>query len=198
MSDTEKTVETTDTDTSPETDGNTGGLQLTQEELDQMMGERARRAERSAKKSLLEALGFDDEDEAAEAVKAYRKKREAEMSELEKAQAKLEKLKAEKQELEGQMRENRIRRAVEAKAVELNFHNPARAYDLMDRSELDVTDDGVVGVDESLKALVKAEPYLVKEKRAPDIDAQKKGKKTDAEPQDGELQRIYRRFGVNL
>jgi hypothetical protein len=198
MPEKEKEVETTDTDTSPETDGNEGGLSLTQEELDQMMGERARRAERAAKASMLKELGLESVDDLKETVTAYREKQQAEMSELEKAQAKLDELKAEKADLEAQMRESRIKRAVEAKAQELNFHNPARAYDLMDRSDVDLVEGDVVGVEESLKALVKAEPYLVKQKKAPDIDAQKKGKKIDTDPDEERKQSIYRRHGVRV
>ena len=196
MSDDTKQDETT-TQTAAETAGDESQENLlTQDEVNRIVSERARRAAQSERASLLEELGLDSVDDLKKTVTAYREKQQAEMSELEKAQAKLDALKAEKKDLEAQMRESRIRRAVEAKAAELNFHNPAQAYDLMDRSEVELADGELVGVDESLKALVKAEPYLVKSKQAPDIDATKKGKKTDAEPGDEEKQSIYRRFGV--
>jgi len=196
MSEEEKTVETTDTDTSPETDGNTGGVQLTQDALDQMMGERARRAERAKEKAILEELGLESMADAKKALKALREKQQAEMSELEKAQAALDKLKAEKAELQAAMRENQIQRAVEIQAAEMSFHNPARAYDLMDRSEVDLVDGEVTGVDAALKALVKAEPYLVKSKEAPNIDATKTGKRTQSDDDEAKLKRNLLRWGI--
>jgi outer membrane murein-binding lipoprotein Lpp len=198
MDDEQKQEETT-----TQTPAETGGSEsqddtLTQDEVNRIVSERVNRAKRSERASLLEELGLDSVDALKETVTAYREKKEAEMSELEKAQAKLDKLKAEKADLEAQMRESRIKRAVEAKAQELNFHNPARAYDLMDRSDVDLIEGDVVGVEESLKALVEAEPYLVKQKKAPDIDAQRKGKKTDTEPDEERKQSIYRRHGVRV
>ena len=193
-----KTEETT-TQTPAETGGNESQEQettFTQSELDKIVGERARRAEKAAQKALLEGLGLDSVDDLKKTVNAYRKKQEAEMSELDKANAKLDKLQAEKLELEQAMQDLVLRHAVEAKAQALNFHNPGRAFDLIDLSGVTVEDGQVDGIEDALKALIEAEPYLVKSKEAPDIGATKTGKRTKETDTKAKDERLGIRFGI--
>jgi hypothetical protein len=66
-----------------------GERTFTQADIDRIVGERAKRAEEAAVKRLLEQLGFDTPDAAKAAVTEAKKRADAEMSELEKLQAKL-------------------------------------------------------------------------------------------------------------
>lgn len=98
-----------------------------------------------------------------ELEEAETKRREAEMSEVEKAQKQAQEMKAEAERLQGELRNTQIRHAVEVAAVGMQFHAPADALSLADLSQVQIGDDGTVtGVEDALKALVKARPYLVK------------------------------------
>jgi hypothetical protein len=95
---------------------------------------------------------------------AEAKRKTDEMSELDKTKA--EKVAAEDKALKAQqeLQTERVKSAVLAVAVKMSFIDPQDAYTLIDIATLETSDDGkLTGVDEALKALVKAKPYLVGE-----------------------------------
>jgi len=108
-------------------------------------------------------------------------RKEAEMTEIQKAQAKTQELETKLAEYESEMQELRLRHAVERAAGAMKFINPDEAYKLADLSAIEFDEEGKLdaeAIDTALKALAKRSPYLLeqgetqpKEKKAPDIGA---------------------------
>lgn len=73
---------------------------FTQNELNKHAGERALRAKEAERKRILEELGIEDVDSAKALLDESRKRKEAEMSELEKADAKIAEANRKAQEAE--------------------------------------------------------------------------------------------------
>ena len=120
--------------------------------------------------------------ERRKALEAYetaeKQRKEAEMSEVEKAQKQAAEIKAAYEALQTQLQTEKRRGAVTLAATAANFHNPADAFAFLADDAVTITDDGKVeGVDEAIKELAKARPYLVKAPAAgtQDIDANKRG-----------------------
>lgn len=67
----------------------TGEKTFTQEQLEEVLKERIKRAEDTAAKRILEALGVSDVDTAKNALKAHSEAEEAKKSEVEKLQSKI-------------------------------------------------------------------------------------------------------------
>lgn len=84
---------------------NEGEPSFTQAELDRIVGERAKRAKDVAVKEILEKLGASDVDSLTTLVEEARKRKEAEMSEAEKAQALVEKERARAKQLEDELKQ---------------------------------------------------------------------------------------------
>ena len=100
----------------------------------------------------------------AELQAADEVRKKAEMTDLQKAQ--LDKKTADEKaaKLQVDLQTERIKNAVLAVASKANFVDPQDAYAMLDRSELEIGDDGTVsGVENAIKALAKAKPYLVGE-----------------------------------
>ncbi len=119
--------------------------------------------------------------DALEADEAKRK--EAELSEVEKADQRAKAAEAKAQNLEQRWRDGMLRSAVTLAATQAQFYDPEDAYRLADLTSLTANDDGTVtGVEEALKALVKAKPHLVKAATTtappPDVNAQNRGRTT--------------------
>lgn len=116
-------------------------------------------SERGVNKESKGALKRLQELEAAEA-----KRKEAELSELEKVTKTAQKAEAEKAALLSQLTEERVRNAVLAAAAKATFADPQDAYAMIDRDSLVIDDNGkITGVEEAIKALAKAKPYLLAE-----------------------------------
>lgn len=97
MSD-EQSTPNEQTDTAP--DSNAGNAAtFTQEQVNAIVGERARRASESAVSELLKSLGFEKPDELKAIVDETRQRKEAEMSEAEKARAEVEAARKQAEEL---------------------------------------------------------------------------------------------------
>lgn len=148
---------------------------FTQADVDRLLGERARRAGQTAVSELLKDLEIEDLDGLRGTVKAHRLAKDAESSDLEKAQAALQKLQERNKTLAAANRAQMIQSAVVVAATTLGFRNPADAHALADLSAVEITDDGkVVGVEDALKALLEGREYLKAEAApppAPNIDA---------------------------
>lgn len=148
---------------------------FTQEDMDRVAGERARRAEEATQKKLLESLGVKDPDEAKKLLEDARKAREQQMSDLDKAKAEAEQFKADKAKAEQERAEaiekatvTLMRAAVLAEASKADYRFKPEAlgdvWAFVDRAGIkpkDGADGEFTGISEALKALVKAKPYLV-------------------------------------
>lgn len=86
----------------------------------------------------------------------------ANQSELERAQARLVELEKQASEATARARDASLRSAVVAEAARKNVVDPDAAYALLDRSSLEIGDDGSVSnVAEAMESLLQAKPYLV-------------------------------------
>lgn len=119
--------------------------------------ERTRKALAQANREAAERRVKLQEFEAAE-----QKRREAEMSELEKAQAAAAKAEADLQAAKQQADAMVLRSAIVSQAAVLEFADPMDAFAMLDKSGLIVEGGEVKGVEEALKALAESKPYLLK------------------------------------
>lgn len=150
MSDDNNTQSTQDTDnTTPPTQPDTSqGKQegtFTQADIDRIVGERVKRANESATKQLLEALGIESLDAGKQFFEAEKARKEAEMTELEKANAQV---KAIQQALEAQkettakLEQERLndKRDNQLLALLTNAHDASSALALLKATQADKLD----------------------------------------------------------
>ena len=129
-----------------------------------------------------------------------KKRQDAELSDLEKAQKLSEEWKSKFDELSADLDGMRMRQAfydatAAAKVVFVNDAAWQDAYDLSDLSGVEVDEDGSVsGMDEVIKALQKSRPHLFGTAGAPDINAGEGGKPKGKAGADDEA--IRRRYGI--
>lgn len=119
--------------------------------------------ERTTNKANKDALKKLAELEAAEKTR-----REAELSEIDKANAKLTEADARAERAEKALVDERIKNAVYAEANKAQygekkskFVSPEIAYKLLDLSKIEVEDDKVTGIPDLLKALAKENSFLL-------------------------------------
>jgi len=102
------------TDTAPEKIGNGGSQHVfTQEQVDAIVGERAKRAAEAAVHKLLEQLGVAGVDDLKAQLEEARQRREAEMSEAQKAAAEAERARKERDALKAELEAERQQRIVD-------------------------------------------------------------------------------------
>lgn len=157
--------------------GAAGGDQertFTQADVDRLMGERAHRASQAAVSELLQELEIENLDGLRQTVQAHRAAQEAQMTELERAQRRIQELDEERKRLETENRTRMLETEVVTVSTSLGFRNPRDGIALADLSAVTIGDDGkVAGVEEALKALLEVRPYLKGEAApppAPNID----------------------------
>lgn len=125
-------------------------------------GKRALEQERQARKAAEKAA----REQAAE-LEALRKEKaardDAEKTELQKAQERAEAAEKRATESEARIRETQTRAAVLVQASQLDAVDPDAVYALLDKGSVEYGDDGrPSNVEDVVKALLKAKPYLVK------------------------------------
>ena len=141
---------------------------FTQEQLDAIIKDRLDRAEAKTKADLLGELGIEDLKTAKQTLSEAEAARAAQMTELEKAQAEIAKAKeladkatTEAEAIKAQAAEALLKAAIISQAGQ--FNDPLDAWQFIDRSKVEVSEDGTYkGIDEALKSLIEAKPYLVK------------------------------------
>lgn len=154
------------------TDNGTGGdgKTFSQAEIDALIGDRAKRAKEAGAKAVMDALGIQDIEAAKALIAEATTLRQSQMSELEKAQQasaalqkQLDDEKAAKEAAIARADETLLRSAVLAEAAGAGFHNPADAWLYVDRSKLELSEDGEVkGAKAVVEAVAKERGYLVK------------------------------------
>lgn len=101
--------------------------------------------------------------EAAKLRTAAKTAAEAQMTELERAQARVAELERVDAERASRERDRSVRLAAVEEANKLGFRSPDLAYRLIDRGEVDFSDDGEPrNVAKLLKAIAERDPYLLK------------------------------------
>lgn len=129
-------------------------LTLTQEQLDAIISERALRETRTK---------FADYDELKAKAAEFDKAKEAEKTELEKAQAAREKAEAKAKEAEARANATLVRAAIMTEAATQGAVDPEVVTALLaGDATITVENDTVKGAKEAVKALLKDKPYLVK------------------------------------
>lgn len=139
-----------------------------QEQIDEMLKPRLDRARDKAQADLLAELGIEDAATAKKTLAEAEATKKAQMSELEKAQAEIADAKAQAVKattdaaaIKAQADEALLKAAIISQAGNLN--DPMDAWQFIDRAKIEVQEDGTYkGIDEALKILIEAKPYLVK------------------------------------
>jgi multidrug efflux pump subunit AcrA (membrane-fusion protein) len=169
--------ETTTTE-QPETDNATAAgdgqgqaappVTFTQDQLDAIVKDRLERANAKITSDLMAELGIEDTATAKKTLAEAQAAKEAQMSELEKAQADIAEAQAqaaqattEAEAIKVQADEALLKAAIISQAG--NFHKPMQAWLLIDRSKIETQEDGTYkGIDEALKVLAETDPHLIK------------------------------------
>lgn len=157
----------------PNADGGGDGQEqpkfiYSQEQFDAMVKDRLARATTKTQTDLLAQLGIEDVETAKKTLADAKTAQAAQMSELEKAQAEIAEAKALAQKATADAEVVKMAAAkalLEAAVISKagHLHNPMNAWRLMDRSKIEVDEDGTYkGIDEAIKALVEEQPHLVK------------------------------------
>lgn len=166
--------------TPPNSTGNAG---LTQEEVNRIAGERAKRAEESTRKQLWEALGIKSQEEWDAYLKAKKEQEDANKSELQKLadKAETEKQRADRLETEKKTEAEALQKRIVDGEIKLLASQPVLDKDgkvtraafrpealedvtlLIERAEIKDEDGKITGIDKALEALAKAKPYLLAE-----------------------------------
>lgn len=148
--------------------GQPAPIATTQEQFDAMVKDRLERGSEKAKADVLAELGIEDVATAKKTLAEAQAAKAAQMTELEKAQAQIAEAQAqaaqsttEAEAVKAQAAEALLRAAIISQAG--SFNDPNDAWQFVDRSKIEVQEDGTYkGVDEALKAVADAKPYLVK------------------------------------
>jgi len=133
---------------------------FTQDEVNQFVAERAKRARSAAVGDLLKELGYERVEDLRAAIRAQREAEDAGRSELEKAQARIAALEAERTDWAQRQRAQALQIAVQREAARLGVVDAEVALALV-APGIEYDDQGVPqGVDAALQALLEAKPYL--------------------------------------
>jgi hypothetical protein len=166
-----------------------------QEKLNKLLPDRAKQYLRT---DVLGPLGFKDEKELKAALTDLKKRQDAEKTDLEKKDQTITELQDAVSQRDKKLKDITIERSVEKAARALKFRDPEDAIVHLRREldEAEVAEDGSIkGVEDLLKKLAKAKPYLIddgKGSNAPDIDA-----KTDTKKKAEQDEKALRgRFGL--
>lgn len=140
-------------------------LELTQEELDEIIAKRVARE----RKKLDKFADYDEKSKRlAELEKEAEERRLAELSEKERAEELAKKFEEEKQSLAAQLEE--LREASKQKDIRNEFYRVAQregieyiddALRLADLDKVEYGEDGIKGVEDVVKALVETKPFLL-------------------------------------
>jgi len=166
-----------DQDQTTRDDANDGGQQsgdsggFTQADVDRIIDSRLDRAKNTAVKSLLEGLGLESVDELQSTITEARERREAEMSELEKARQRAEELEQRYQQAEARARQTALVAEFKTIASQLGASYPQNAIKLVDNAESFLDDDGnVMGVESAVKDLIETGQLPTRTRQAPGLD----------------------------
>lgn len=151
-------------------------IELTQEELDEIIAKRLARERKKLEK-------YADYDEIKAELEKYRaeaeERRKAELTEVERLKEELESLRKEKEELESKY--SSLTESVKQSKIEARFTELARehgiehlqaAKKLADFSGVSIEDDEVLGMEDVVKKLVEENPFLVAKKEPESVGGQ--------------------------
>lgn len=112
-------------------------------------------------RKLAEELGFDSVEVMKEAAKKAKELEEQSKTELEKEKSRAERLEQENSEIKEKANQKLINAELKVFAAQFGFVDPQDAVALVDRAEIQVSEEGVVsGAKEAIEALAKSKPHL--------------------------------------
>ncbi len=160
--------ETTDATAAGDGQGQPAPTTFTQDQLDTILKDRLARAMSTTKADVLAELGVEDVATAKKTLAEAEAAKKAQMTELEKVQAEIAEIQAkatqattEAEAIKAKATEDLLKAAIISQSG--NFNDSADAWLFIDRSKIEVQEDGTYkGIDEALKVLTEAKPYLVK------------------------------------
>ena len=128
---------------------------------------------------------------------AEAKRKEAAMTEDEKANARATEMDAKYAALEQSLRETRLNAAIDVMAKTLKFRKEKEARMLINRDALEYGDNGEwTGIEEALKALAKESPHLIEAATMPDTDGLRRNQGKAQAQDDAALRTIAERYGI--
>ena len=186
----ETTVEmttTADTEMVDATDAGNRQTELSQADFDAMQKAlKKANGEAAANRKALQA--FQD---------AEAKRKEAEMTEVEKLNARIVEMTKQQEADQQSIRETRLNAAIDVQAKTLKYRKVEEARALIKRGALEYGDDGQwSGVDEALKALAKDSPHLIEQATMPDTDGTRRNQAKATTQDDAALRTIAERYGI--
>ncbi len=164
------------------TGGGEGERKFTQNDIDRIVGERAKRAGESAVSELLKGLGLERVDDLKAIMTERKKLRDSQLSELDKATKKITELEPTLYDYEAELAEMRLWKAL-AKSIrqqKIGFASDAAEEDALEHLSRTIEMDGKgspKNLDDALKTLMKERPYLFGKNgdKPPDINANNRG-----------------------
>ena len=178
---------TPDTEMVDGTDAGNRQAELSQADFDAMQKAlKKANGEAAANRKALQA--FQD---------AEAKRKEAEMTEVEKANARAAEMDTKYKALEQSLRETKLNAAIDVQAKTLKYRKVQEARALIKRDALEYGDDGEwSGVEEALKALAKESPHLIEQAAMPDTDGLRRNQAKATTQDDAALRTIAERYGI--
>lgn len=147
-------------------DGGSGGKTFTQAELDAAVQSRLSRAEKAAQKSLAKDLGYESVEAMQSALKPKDKDKKDSLDPADIDKLVDERIKEREREQNDKTFKRLLNAEVKVMANELGFADWEDAATLADLSDVKENDKGELeGVKESLEALAKKKPHLLKAKQ---------------------------------
>lgn len=130
---------------------------------------------------------------------AETKRKEAEMTEVERLTARIAEMAATEEATQQSLRETRLNAAIDVQAKTLKFRKEKEARALINRSALEYGDDGEwSGVEEALKALAKDSPHLIEQVSVTDTDGLRRNQVNAGAIADQEQKRIADTYGIQI
>ena len=180
------------TNTTPETEmveGTDAGTQTTStSELEDIRKAlKKANAEAAANRKALQA--YQDAEE---------KRKQSEMTEVEKLQAKLTEMVSKQEATQQSLRETKLNAAIDLTAKTLKFRKVQEARALINRDALEFGEDGEwSGVEDALKALAKDSPHLIEQVNNADTDGLRRNQVNTAAIDEQNRIRSAQTYGID-
>ena len=136
------------------------------------------------------------------ALQAYQdaeeKRKQSEMTEVEKLQAELTEMAAAREADQQSLRETKLNAAIDVTAKTLRFRKVHEARALINRDALEFGEDGEwSGVEDALKALAKDSPHLIEAVNNADTDGLRRNQVNTAAIDEQNRKRVAETFGIH-
>ena len=173
--------------------------QITEEAFDKERALETIRKQRASEEALTK-----ESKRLAKIVSEYeakeKKQKEAQLSEVDQLKAQLAEQVAANAQIQNDIRQSKLRAAIERAAGLQGFVNPEDAWKLADLSGLEMGEDGKVkGLEEALKEILKTRPYLTAAAiKQPNNNARDTGRGNKEPDPDARKKELAQRFRIKV